>query len=69
MKKNLTPIVKESLSENLDESIRFKDAYFDTHHINKFDRIYAGKKGILGDKGIIIPWSVVKRLLEKYEDS
>jgi hypothetical protein len=59
--------MEKIVKESLDESLNYGGHVYDVIKVGN-DKIKAGKEGILGDKGQLIPWNIVKVLLKKYSE-
>lgn len=62
-------IVKEQINEDsgLSEGLKLSGVIYDS--IKTPDgHVYAASEGILGKNGVLVPWDVVKKLLNKYSN-
>ena len=63
-------IVRESLSDatKILEGLKIYGTSYDHVRVGGED-VYAGEKGILGFKERLIPWSTVRKLINKYANN
>ena len=61
-----TKLVKESLDEPINETIKMKGHDYDVFKIGNLSNIFAGREGILGKDGELISWDIVKQLMQKF---
>ncbi len=54
-------------AKQVNESLKIKGDVFDVIKLNKFDKVLAGKSGILGNNSVIISWDIIQRMIQKYK--
>lgn len=59
-----TKLVKESIDEPINETIKFDGHAYDVFRVGDTMKVFAGKEGLLGKDGLI-PWDLVKKLMQK----
>lgn len=61
-------IVKESLSEDLQEGLKVDGITYNNVHTPQ-GRVFVGHDGILAHNRVLIPWDTIRRLMSKYSKS
>jgi len=57
--------MRKLVKESLNESIKINNVEYNVIKYNN-QTIYIGKEGVLGYKGILVPWNIIKKLLSTF---
>ena len=58
-------LVKESIDEPVNETIKFDGHAYDIFRIGDEMKVFAGPEGLLGKDGLI-SWDTIKKLMQKF---